>query len=221
MNLFKNEKTRYRNLILLLIPFILGVGFFSYLTYASLSGLVSQNPEDQYKYSIDEYDYHLRLNATDLQISLFKDLQDVLSEETVDDAEASKLVCENFVADFYTWTNKSGPYDVGGLYYVYSPDKTSIYYDARNNFYKYLSYYADKYGSENLLEVESITATVSVINEGYTFRDDGGTCTIAYYVSCEWQYKVSNEFNTSQFSNKERFTVIKNAEGRYEIVEGC
>ena len=222
-NLFKNPKTRKRNLILAILPFVIlaGIcGFIAVKSVSSISGNAQGNSKDSYKDSIDSMDYHLRSNATKYQTELFRDLTKAVDNGS-DKYEIARLVAENYVADFYTWTNKDGTYDVGGMYYVYSPQKTTIYTQARNTYYKYLTYYINQFGASNLLEVENITSTIGDKVNTYEFE---GKKYDSYFVTCEWTYKNEDTFKDINmksgdgFVKKEYFTIIEK-DGRFEIVQ--
>lgn len=222
-NLFKNPKTRKRNLILAILPFVILAsicGFIAFKSVSSISGNAQGNSKDSYKDSIDSMDYHLRSNATKYQTELFKDLTKAV-EDGSDKYEIAKLVAENYVADFYTWSNKDGTYDVGGMYYVYSPQKTAIYTQARNTYYKYVTYYINQFGAKNLLEVENITPTLGDKVGTYEFE---GKKYDSYFVTCEWTYKNEDTFKDINmksgdgFVKKEYFTIIEK-DGRFEIVQ--
>lgn len=221
--LFKNPKTRKRNLILAILPFVIvaGIcGFIAFKSVSSISGNAQGTSKDSYKDSIDSMDYHLRSNATKYQTELFKDLTKAV-EDGSDKYEIARLVAENYVADFYTWSNKDGTYDVGGMYYVYSPQKTTIYTQARNTYYKYVSYYINQFGAKNLLEVENITSTLGDKVGTYEFE---GKKYDSYFVTCEWTYKNEDTFKDISmksgdgFAKKGYFTIIEK-DGRFEIVQ--
>ena len=221
--LFKNPKTRKRNLILAILPFVIvaGIcGFIAFKSVSSISGNAQGTSKDSYKDSIDSMDYHLRSNATKYQTEHFKDLTKAV-EDGSDKYEIARLVAENYVADFYTWSNKDGTYDVGGMYYVYSPQKTTIYTQARNTYYKYVSYYINQFGAKNLLEVENITSTLGDKVGTYEFE---GKKYDSYFVTCEWTYKNEDTFKDISmksgdgFAKKGYFTIIEK-DGRFEIVQ--
>lgn len=227
-NLFKNPKTRLRNLLLVILPFVILACVFGFISYKALADVSSNTSGTAYKDSIDSMDYHLRDNATDLQEDLFKDLQDAVNDGT-DKANIAFLVCKNFVADFYTWTNKVATYDIGGMYYVYSPQRANIYTQARNQYYKYLSYYIDEYGSDNLLEVTGFVDDECTVDQTpSTYEIDGKTYE-SYAVTLVWEYKNTETFNNistptmdgtkTGFVTKCYFNVIVNEEGRFEIVQ--
>ena len=231
-NIFKNPKTRVRNLLIVIAPFLVVIILCGVIAYKSVNAVVdntSGNSTVAYKKSIDSMDYHLRNNATELQESLFHDLQDAINSG--DKYAIAEQVAKNFVADFYTWTNKEASYDVGGMYYVYSPLKTTMYKQFRDNYYKYLTYYINTYGSDKLLEVDSIEATRG--DNVTSYEIDGNTYD-AYFITVTWTYKNEDtfsditikEYNDSTdpdyvptFCKKEYFTVIEKDDGRFEIVQ--
>ena len=211
--LFKNKKTRYRNLILVLLPFVILMFIFGFTAFKSAKNISGVPGENAFSDSIDSMDYHLRSNATAYQKELFKELNQSIKDG--DKVEIAKKVVQNFVADFYTWTNKSGTYDIGGMYYVYSPGKGSIYYEARDGFYKYLSNYIEEYGQENLLEVESMEIVGGYLKQT---EIDGINYDLYTYL-VNWEYKENSKFDTSDFVSEAYFNVIENQDGRFEIIE--
>lgn len=217
--LFSAPNKRYRNLVLLLLPFIIVVITLGFLIYkeakATLGGVSGK--KNSYL-DIEKMDYHLRYNATDLQKELFKQLSKEVNKEPINDVEAAKLVAQCFIADFFTWSNKNGQADIGGMYYVYSPQKINIFNQARDSFYRYLSTYLDKYQASDLLEVDNIEASGSELKESDRYKIEGVSFP-TYGISVKWAYKPSNKFKTSEFMQKAYLTVIKNKAGRYEIVQ--
>ena len=216
--LFKDKKVRYRNLVLLIVPFIIVIGVFAYTSFSSIMSILGMATGTQAINSIESMDYHLRGNATGLQKDLFKELANAVekNEEGEKDFEIAELVVKNYVADFYTWSNKNGSYDIGGMYYIYSPSKGNVFNQARNTFYKYVSHYINEYGRENLLEVETIETEVS--EETFTYEINGNKYE-SYYVVANWTYVDHDGFNENKYRTKEYFSVIKNDDGRFEIVQ--
>lgn len=215
--LFKNKKKRHINLLLVILPFILLIGVFGFVALSSAKSLLGNGSTPSgISNSIESMDYHLRNGATELQKEYFKELSDLCSAETKDKEEIAKSVVKNYIADFYTWTNKAGSYDVGGLYYVHSPSKSNIYAYARNNFYKYLTNYIAEYKSENLLEVESVEVEGNKISEPYNYN---GVNYDAYYYRATWKYVNHSGFDNSDYLTSQNFLVIENQDGRFEIVQ--
>jgi hypothetical protein len=151
------------------------------------------------------------------------------------------MVAKNYVVDFYTWTNKYGKYDIGGLQYIYDGEyengdhfKDNVYLATRDGFYKYMSTYATQYGKENLLEVENVDVTSKkmpdkyVISEHQSYKQDSEGEWYDYredipyewyYVQCRWTYKPTDKLTLSKFATSVNLAVIKNNKGVYQIVE--
>ena len=235
--LFEDKKKRPLYLILFILPFLIAIGLFGYVTYKEVKNvlsLVSGPTEIKDENRIESMNYVLRDNATDIQKEYFAELKQAV-ENNASDEELAGLVCKNFVADFYTWSNKQGQYDVGGMYYVYDVEETknNTYMQARDGFYKYLSTYIKQYGVANLLEVENVQVISSsklpyeykcLVNthgyseaEGHTYTDVEHDYD-AWQVKCVWTYKENAKFDSSNYATSMNFiVVIEN--GRYEIVE--
>ena len=252
-NLFADKKKRYLFTFLLMVPFIIGIIVFSITTIRQINSIRNMVAGDvvaelKNENVISSMNYILRDDATDLQKEYFAELKSAVEEgnvngEPADDAKIAELVAKNFIADFYTWTNKRGQYDIGGFYYIYDGEfengdhfKENTFLKARDGFYKYLSYYATQYGKENLLEVTDINiqscqkmASPYVINEHvenrqdeqgewYDYREDFGY--EAYVVKANWNYNENTKLNLSQFANSINLVVINNVNmERFEIVE--
>jgi len=220
--LFKEKSKRGRNLFLILIPLIVLTLVFCFLAFNSVKGLlgsatgIGASGSSGFSNSIEEYDYHLRSNATSFQKSLFSELEDECDKTKKDDQKIAVLVAKNFVADFYTWSNKNGTIDVGGMYYVYSPNRKAILYQSRRYLYQHLNSYISKYGQNNLLEVESFTSEPGI--EVGTIEIGGKTYT-TYNFALEWKYKEkSGGFDTSAYATRSQFLVYKNGDNRFEIL---
>ena len=166
--------------------------------------------------------YVLHANPTALQQEIYDELKLKMEEYAKGSTEELTfeicgLVAKSFVADFYTWTNKVGNYDVGGMDYVYGPNHLNISTYARDSFYSDLDLYLKDYGADDLLEVDSITVDVSyaepfVLDEQHVFN-------ASFYVLTKWTYKNSAVLDTSQFQNRGSFIIVYNdAHKRFEIV---
>lgn len=241
--LFVDKKKRALYIMLFILPFVIAIGIFGFIAYKeakSLVDLATNSTASNPNYQISSMNYVLRDNATEVQQEYFAQLKDAIENNTASDEETAGLVCKNFIADFYTWSNKQGQYDVGGLYYIYSGTNPTGHYNEqtyiliRDSFYKYLSNYINEYGAENLLEVESVEVTKAkkssdlyLINErtGWEPIDEesyqevfGDVEYDAYEVTCKWTYKQNDKFDTSKYATSMNFVVVFR-ENRFEIVE--
>ena len=248
--LFTDRKYRYLSMFLMMLPFIIAIGIFGFIAYKESKGLMSLasgNTETKNENLISSMEYVLRDNATDLQKEYFAQLKSAVEDEPtegagpVDDLKLAELVAKNYVADFYTWTNKQGQFDIGGMYYIFDGRfenndhyKENVYLAARDGFYKYISTYMTQYGADKLLEVENVEITSSqkapwkyALNEHvaykqdaegewYDYREDSYFDT--YLVSCKWTYKEGSSLNLSQFPTSINLCIIRN-NNRLEMIE--
>lgn len=214
--LFQDKEKRYKTLLIFIIPLLVLLLVFGFLTYSSATSLLGVNKSSsKNSYDIDEYDYHLRSNATELQVELFKEL-DVLLKNGADDLEIAESVVKNFVADAYTWDNKKGQWDVGGMCFVYSPIKESIYLGLKDGFYGLLSKYQEDYGKTGLLEVINVDVTDSKISiDKYVYHENEYE---SFDIVCEWEFSSESRF-ANKVDHSLYFKVIKNKDNRFEIVE--
>lgn len=245
-DLLAKKRSRYFIMLLFMLPFIVAIGIFSTIAYREAKGLMSMatgTTETKDENLIASMNYILRDNATDIQKEYFAELKNAIENEeaAVDDTTIAGLIGKNYVADFYTWTNKQGQYDIGGLYYVYNGEfengehfKENVFLKARDGFYKYINNYINQYGSDKLIEVESVELTKCekapwqfLINEHISYKqDDQGEWYDyredhyydAYLVSCRWTYKEDSALNLSQFPTSINLLVIAR-DDRFSIIE--
>lgn len=162
--------------------------------------------------------YEIGNNPTDFEKECFQKLTDALSGGS--DAEIAEAVVYNFVSDYFTWSNKDGNYEVGGLQYWFS-DKTGAMEDwSRYNYYKDLDLYISQYGRENLPAVASINTDVATFqtDDFLVATMDPQTSYPCYQVQVSWTYTMGSSVPSSNFVNEMRFQVV-NHDGRFEIVE--
>ena len=161
--------------------------------------------------------YIIGNNPTDIEKEYFQKLTDALKGGTPE--EIAEAVVYNFVSDYFTWRNKDGNYEVGGLQYIYAEKYSK--FEEWNRWYPNsdMDLYISQYGRANLPQVKAITTEVP------TFRTDDFTVQSVdpaktfpcYQVQVAWTYEDTT-VNTSDFPNRMRFQVVDH-DGRYEIVE--
>lgn len=164
-----------------------------------------KNAEGEVLYEINE-------NATEYQKLIFTELSDVINDGGTPQEYAGSVV-KNYVADFYTWSNKKGTYDIGGMQYVYQPEIVNIYNYAKDFFYRDLSYNIQTLGAENLLEVENVEITFSDFNVEIEFN---GETYQSFYVTASWTYVQKEGFDTTGYQTSGEFSLI-DRNGKYEI----
>ena len=161
--------------------------------------------------------YRIGNNPTDVEKEYFQKLTDALKNGT--DEEIAEAVVYNFVADYFTWTNKDGNYEVGGLQYIYS-EKYSMF-EEWNRYYNYsnLDLYISQYGRENLIQVKEVTTEKPTFrtNDFTVLTVDPSVTLPCYQVQVAWTYEPT-DVNTADFPNRMRFQVVDH-DGRFEISE--
>jgi hypothetical protein len=156
--------------------------------------------------------YEISSNATEYQKLIFTELSDVIENEGTPQEYAGSVV-KNYVADFYTWSNKKGTYDIGGMQYVYQPEIVNIYNYAKDFFYRDLSYNIQTIGAENLLEVENVEITFSDFNAKIEYN---GQMYQSFYVTANWTYVQKEGFDTTGYQTSGEFSLI-DRDGKIEI----
>lgn len=241
---FADKKKRYLLLCLLILPLLVAIGFFGSIVYKevmNIKNLAQGVAEVKDENKIESMGYILRENATDLQKEYFKQLKTAIEdEEKADGLTIAELVAKNYVADFYTWTNKQGSFDVGGLYYVFDGEylngdhfRDNVYLNAKDGFYKYINNYINDYGQENVLEVSNVEIVSSrksaekfTINEHVAYVQDENEEWIdyredheydTYLIKCRWDY-AETPLDLNKFANTINLMII-DSNGTFQIVE--
>lgn len=148
--------------------------------------------------------YRLPNSATDYQKELFRNLASQMKLKDNEKNIAAAIV-QNYVADFYTWTNKKGSYDIGGMQYVYQPEILNIYTFAKDYFYRDLSYYIQTLGNNPLLEVEEVIINFADYNQEVEYN---GEIYETIYVAAEWKYRPTSDFDISAYQTKGAFSLV-------------
>jgi len=120
--------------------------------------------------------YLLPPRATPFQEELFYELlaaQEAFaaSETTANKEQLAALVVQNFIADFFTWSNKEGRSDVGGLQFIASDIRQNFRTAAIDGFYLYLNQYMERYGQDRLMEVGSIFIDAVDLDHTFTITE--------------------------------------------------
>lgn len=129
--------------------------------------------------SIDEYGYELKDNKTKKYKDLFKELEDILRADEVNEEEYAKKVAQMFVYDFFSLEDKAAKTDVGGVDFVHPNAVANFLVNAEDTYYKYVE--SNIYGERkqdlpavDVVTVDSIEATEFAYNNemhpGYEVR---------------------------------------------------
>ena len=161
--------------------------------------------------SIEEYGYELKDNKTKKYKELFKQLEDILREDEVNQEEYAKKVAEMFVYDFYSLEDKVAKTDVGGVDFVHPDVLDNFLLNAEDTYYKYIE--SNIYGERkqdlpavDTITVESITPTEFAYNKT---KHEG------YEVKVNWTY-TNEKFSSYQ---KSAVVVLIKKDIKYYVVE--
>lgn len=211
----KKMKLIYIGVALISLLSLVVAGYLAkdFIKELNLDKVTQEQPEDTENNVIL---YKEPKNPTEFQKEIYANLLEATKKfpEEYDSFTVADYVVQSFVADFYTWTNKDGNFDVGGLDYVYGPNHLAFAMYARDTFYQNFNFFEKEYGVENLIEVDSITTRVDWAVP-LVFNDAEQP---TYYVRANWTYKESSMIDVSKFPTRAYFIVFLNpTSGRFEI----
>jgi len=199
---------KYIVITIVITGLAVGVALFAY------SSQTKKNPSSTVVYS-NEY-YTLKGRPTDLQKTLFRELTAQIEKDKKNDLAIATLVAKNFIADYFTWSNKAGPYDVGGLDFVFGLENLNFRRTSREYFYTYIfTFMEEGYKLPDLIEVIEIETEGAAYAAPYTYYDREVP---AYYIEISWKYRESDLIDTSLFPTWAAMTITVNEDGRFEIV---
>lgn len=210
----KKQKTKiHRYLTYVITILIISSVLVAGVIFFNLKSLTGSKGE-QVVYTNDLY--VLRGKPTNLQKDLFKELTIQIEKGNEQDLNVVELVVKSFIADYFTWTNKIGPYDVGGMNFTFGKENTNLYFSSRRGFYANMTNYINQgLTYSDLIEVESIEMGDASFAAPYEYY---GTEYEAFYIEASWAYKSNEKIDISVFPKSASFTIVRTEENRYEIV---
>ncbi len=129
----KNKKMKIRKgrvlAVILVIGVLLGLFYMKTRTKLQVVSVVSE---------IDHYNYTLESNATRIYKKYFKELEQELEDNKVDEENYASLIAKLFVIDYYTLNNKVTNKNIGGTQFIHSNLKNSFIDEASSTVYKYI-----------------------------------------------------------------------------------
>lgn len=140
----KRRKIKKKVVIILFIILVLIIaGIFVFIIFSGKKDNNTTNDPVQIKDNMENYDYYLTDNATSYYESLYKELEDILNEEEIDDNLFAKAIAKLFITDVFTLDNKVSSSDVGGLQFIHTKfkddfiniAKTTLYSSVQSNIY--------------------------------------------------------------------------------------
>lgn len=161
--------------------------------------------------SIDEYGYQLKDNKTKKYKDMFKELEDILRADTVDEEAYAKKISEMFVYDFFSLEDKAAKTDVGGVEFVHPNAVANFLLNAEDTYYKYVE--SNIYGErkQELPAVDKVTVE-SIEKSEFAWNN---AIHEAYEVKLSWTY--TNE-KFSDYQKTALVILIKN-ELNYYVVQ--
>lgn len=228
----KNKRSMNTNnlmVILLAVTAIVisvAMGFNIYNVVSKDSGNDSTVNKVSNEYSNDKYT--IGNNPTAINKTYFKELNSALKEK--DNVKIAESLSKVFVTEYYTWTNKDGNYDIGGIQYIYKPKQSNFETYTLNNFYSDLDLYLTQVDRSDLIEVKEVTVNSSTegmygVQTDSSQVDEEGNPVLtdldSVDVNVSWTYQNSNTLDTSAFQSSATIHVV-NDDGRWEIagIEG-
>ena len=189
MKLKKKVKQRILTITILILLVCLGI-----LIYKSFGEKQKSVKETKIVSKIDKYGYNLKEHKPKGYKTLFKELEDILKEEEVNEEEYVKKLTQLFIYDFYSLEDKEAKTDIGGVEFVYSGVLDNFLKNAQDTYYKYVesNIYNDrnqKLPMVDQVEIESIEKTPFA----YGDKNDEN----AYKVVANWTY-TSDAYNSYQ-----------------------
>lgn len=129
----KKPKKKVLPTLIILIILVVGSIFI-------IKGFLASNKQSEVKVLsiIEKYNYTLDNNETEIYKKYFKDLENVLKEEIINQEEYGCLISKLFVIDFYTLNNKVTNKDIGGIQYLQEDIRDNFSLKASNTIYKYI-----------------------------------------------------------------------------------
>lgn len=161
--------------------------------------------------SIDEYGYQLKDNKTKKYKDMFKELEDILRADTVDEEAYAKKIAEMFVYDFFSLEDKAAKTDVGGVEFVHPNAVANFLLTAEDTYYKYVE--SNIYGErkQELPAVDKVTIE-SIEKSEFAWNN---AMHEAYEVKLSWTY--TNE-KFADYQKTALVILIKN-ELNYYVVQ--
>ncbi|MBQ2910477.1 MAG: hypothetical protein IJE53_06685 [Bacilli bacterium] len=161
--------------------------------------------------SIDEYGYELKDNKTKKYKELFKELEDILREDEVNQEEYAKKVAQMFVYDFFSLEDKAAKTDVGGVDFVHPNAVANFLVNAEDTYYKYIE--SNIYGErkQDLPAVDVVTVD-SIEETEFAYNNEMHP---GYEVRLSWTY-TDDKFSDYQ---KNAIVILIKSDIKYYVVQ--
>lgn len=212
----KKDARIINNLLkILLVVMVLIVAAFAWNIYrVTRSGSTAETVTDTSKKSTGDT-YTIGNNPTEVNKKYFKELDSAVKAKNNEDIASALVKC--FVSEYYTWTNKDGNYDIGGIQYIFTDRQSDFASYTRNDYYADMDLYISQLGRDKLMQVKEVNVTAVTDSGSMTVLNSGGE-EVTYpgiTVTADWTFNdCSMDLSETQTSGT--FVVI-NHDGRMEI----
>lgn len=174
--------------------------------------------------------YAIGNNPTDINRTYFKELNSSLKKPE-DPGQIAQAVVKCFVTEYYTWTNKDGNYDIGGMQYIYRPKQSDFEKYTLDHFYSDMDLYLTQTGRKQLFQVRDVTINSAIAAEDYAVEtrdeDTNGDLNAeksevpeqklpCIDVDASWSYEENQKIDVNALQNHAVFHVV-NDNDRWEI----
>lgn len=133
--------------VILIIGVILGLFYLKNKKELQVVSVVSE---------IDSYNYYLESNSTRIYKKYYKELENELKDNKIDEEKYAQLVAMLFTIDYYTLNNKVTNKNIGGVQFIHSNLKERFISDSSNTVYKYVKNNLYKNRHQQLPEVNNV-----------------------------------------------------------------
>ncbi len=160
--------------------------------------------------SIPDYSYQLESNQTKIFKKYYRDLEEELEDQHIDEENYAKLISKMFLIDFYTLSNKVTNQDVGGVQFLHSSIQENFKNKATDTLYKYVQ--SNIYGNrrQQLPTVKDVSIE-KVSNTSYSYQDVKDDS--AYQIDAKIIYKKDLGYD------KKKTLVLVHEDMKLSIVE--
>lgn len=122
--------------------------------YGSFTDEITQEVETDTQKNMRNDRYEIGNNPSEIQKEYFQELTDTMKTGSKEEYATALVKC--FVSDYFSWRNKDGNYEVGGLQYVYGQKYLNLDNYTKWNYQEDFDLYLQKYGKDQLPLVKSV-----------------------------------------------------------------
>ena len=215
----KKKTTKVNNILLCILLAVMAasagaLGWNMYKINSSAEDTDSEQKENNDDNTSDAM-YSIGNDPISIEKTYFEELNKAV--ESGDSIEISSALVKCFVTEYYTWTNKQGNFDIGGIQYIFTDRQSDFASYTRNDYYADMDLYISQLGSKNLMQVSEVTVTDAVESEDMVVLNAAGE-EVTYpcvTVTAQWSYEsCSMDLSAAQTGGV--FQVV-NHDGRMEI----